>query len=73
MLLNRQEEGQSLDRDCTAGKVVKNTVLKTTVREDSPCGPVDTAKNTAKNALEIDDQKHKKKDKKKRKASVINN
>ena len=54
-----------LDRDCTAAKAAKNTAMKATVGVGGPCGPADAAKDTAKDAVGLDDKKDTKKGKKK--------
>lgn len=54
-----------LDRDCTAAKAEKNIAMKATVGVGGPCGPADAAKDTAKDAVGLDDKKKKKKHKKK--------
>ncbi len=50
-----------LDRDCTAAKAGKNMAMKATVGVGGPCGPADAAKDTAKDAVDLDDKKDKKK------------
>ena len=50
-----------LDRDCTAAKAGKNMAMKATVGVGGPCGPADAAKDTAKDAVRLDDKKEKKK------------
>ncbi|MEA3468688.1 MAG: hypothetical protein U9R57_10775 [Thermodesulfobacteriota bacterium] len=50
-----------LDRDCTAAKAARNTAMKATVSAGGPCGPADAAKDTAKEAVGLDEKKEKKK------------
>lgn len=54
-----------LDRDCTAATAGKNMAMKATVGVGGLCGPADAAKDTAKDAVGLDDKKDKKKGKKK--------
>ncbi|MCK5517301.1 MAG: hypothetical protein KAI39_10535 [Desulfobulbaceae bacterium] len=56
---------KALDRDCTAAKAGKNMAMKATVGVGGPCGPADAAKDTAKDAVGLEDKKDKKKRKKK--------
>ena len=64
MALNKPDV---LDRDCTAAKAGKNVAMKATVGVGGPCGPADAAKDTAKGAVGLDDEKDKKGDKKRKK------
>ncbi len=56
---------EALDRDCTAEKAGRNMAMKATLGVGGPCGPADAAKDTAKDAVNLEHKSVKKKRKKK--------